>query len=100
MPVDSTLLGSVGKSLSIDSAAPSPGQDRFLALANSSPPAASQHCRRRRKRRRRGAGEGGAGGRKGRAEEDIALRQDMAYVGYIHTCQKYNSFTFLCSFLS
>ena len=86
MPADSTLLSSVGKILSIDSAAPSPGQDRFLALANSSPPAASQQPASTVGGGERGGGgeeeerrrRGGAGGRKGRAEEDIALRQDMA----------------------
>ena len=77
---ESTLHTSVGNSQVSTLAAPIPGQDRFLVLANSSPPAGSQHSRGGEEeeeeewRRRRGGGVEG-----GRAE-DIALRQDMANV--------------------
>ena len=61
----------IGKFPDLYSAAPIPGQDRFLVLANSSPPAGSQHSGRRRRKR-------GEWRRRGREKvADVALRKDM-----------------------
>ena len=61
----------IGKFPDLYSAAPIPGQDRFLVLANSSPPAGSQHSGRGRRKR-------GEWRRRGREKvADVALRKDM-----------------------